>query len=124
MSLRWVIANYCHCLIVFVVSVFWECLIYQMKAGSFRNRLISNTYIYDVRSYCYSTIIYSTLISLTVFLAVKKCAFVSLHGGSAVTFFTNRNFIFIENMYASVIRQAENDFDAGLHFYWASFMTS
>ena len=42
----------------------------------------------------------------------------TMHGGSAVTFlFTNRIFIFIENMYDSVIRQAENDLDAGLHVF-------
>ena len=73
-----------------------------MKAGSFPDRLISNTYIYDVRSYCYNTVLYSTLISLTVFLAI---------------FFTNRNFIFIKNMYGSVIYQAANNIDAGLHFF-------
>ena len=44
--------------------------------------------MYDVRSYCYSTVFYSILISLNVFLAVKKCAFVTLHRGSAVTFFS------------------------------------
>ena len=69
---------------------------------------------------------YSTLISLTDFLAGKKCVFVTLHAGSAVTrfffffffffFWTNRNFIFIENMYGSVIRQAKIDIDSGLHF--------
>ena len=31
--------------------------------------------------------------------------------------FTNRIFIFIETMYNSVIRQAENDLDAGLPFF-------
>ena len=45
---------------------------------------------------------------MTVFLAVKKCEFVTMHGGSAVTFLTNRNFIFVENIYDSVIRQVEN----------------
>ena len=55
---------------------------------------------------------------MTVFLAVKKCEFVTMHGGSAVTFLTNRNFIFVENIYDSVIRQVENDLGAVLHFFF------
>ena len=57
-----------------------------MKAGSFTDKLIPSTYIYIYNVRSYSAVIYSTLISLTVFLAVKKCAFVTMHGGSAVTF--------------------------------------
>ena len=59
-------------------------------------------------------VIYSTLITLTVFLAVKKCVFVTMHGGSAVTFhfLMNQNFIC-----TTVISQAENDLDAGVHFF-------
>ena len=46
----------------------------------------------------------------------------TMHGGGAVTFvFTNRIFIFIENMSDSVIRQAGNDQDAGLHFFQTEF---
>ena len=61
-----------------------------MKAVSFPYRRIPNAYIhvYDVRSYIYGAILYSTLIPLTVFLAVKKCTFVTMHGESDVTFFS------------------------------------
>ena len=64
-----------------------------MKAESFPDSLIPNTYTYNVRSYCYSAVIYSMYL-----------------------FLKNRNFIFVESMYDSVIRQAENDLDACLHF--------
>ena len=36
-------------------------------------------------------------------------------------YFTNRIFIFIKIMYNSVIRQAENDFDVGLHYFFFYF---
>ena len=52
-----------------------------------------------------------------LFLAVKQCAFVIMHAGSAVTFLTSRIFIFIDNMYDSGIREAENDLDEGLHMF-------
>ena len=81
------IANYCPFSYIYFCCAFWKRLIYQMEIGSFPDRLIPNTYIYDVRSYCYSAVIYSTLISLTVFLTVKKCAFVTMHGGSIVPVF-------------------------------------
>ena len=37
-------------------------------------------------------------------------------------YFTNRIFIFIKIMYNSVIRQAENDFDVGLHYFFFCFV--
>ena len=89
-----------------------------MKVGSFPDLLIPNTYnihVYDVRSYGYSAVFYSTLISLTGFLAVKQYAYVTIKCSN--NYFTNRIFIFIKNMYDSVIRQAENDLDAGLHVF-------
>ena len=52
------------------------------------------------------------------FLAIKQYACVITHGGSAVTFcFTNPIFIFIANTYNWVIRQAENDLDAGQYVF-------
>ena len=85
----------------FVVSAFWKRLIYLMKVGSFPDRLISNTYtcIYNVKSYDYSAALYKTFMSLTIFLAVKKCAYVTMHGGSDVSFLfflTNRIFILMQ----------------------------
>ena len=102
LTIQGMITKYCPLsYIFFVVSAFWKRFIYQMKAGSFPDRLLPNTY----KSYCCSLVLYSTLISLTVFLAVKKCAFVPMHGGSAVTFLMNWNCLFVESMYDSFVKQ-------------------
>ena len=37
------------CLIIFIVSPLWQCVLCQMKVGSFSNRLITNTLIYYAR---------------------------------------------------------------------------
>ena len=80
----------------FCCKCFLERLVYQMKDGSLLVRLITNTFTCDVRSYDYSAVLYSKFISLTVFLAVKQCVFVTMDGGSAVTFLLNRMVIFIK----------------------------
>ena len=109
MYIRGVIANYCPLsYFFFVVSTFWQRLIYQMKAESFSVKLISNIYMMLDH-----IVIYHGLC-----LAVNKCAFLTMNGGTVVTFFlTNPNFILIENIYDPVIHRAENDLDAGLHVF-------
>ena len=88
-------------------------LFHQKTSERITDGLFLEVSLYDVRSYGYRAVLYKTLIALTVFLAVKQCIFVTMHGGSAVTFlFRKPDF----HLYDSVIRQAENDIDAGLYF--------
>ena len=62
--------------------------------------------------WCYSAVLYSTLISLTIFLAVKKCAFVTTQ-----EVLSRSGSLSLLKICTTVIRQAENDLDAVLHFF-------
>ena len=66
-----------------------------------------STFMYHTGSYGYSAVLYHMHISLAVFLAVAKCAFVTMLGGSAVTYCVYRIFILLK-ICTTVIRQAEN----------------
>ena len=61
-------------------------LVCQMKAGPFPDRLIPNIFKYILCTYGYSAVILLQcgVIQHNHFLAVKQCAFMTMHGGSAV----------------------------------------